>query len=135
MLKVFIADDSVVVRGKLREALEEQGSIRVVGESANAEQAITEIRRLDAQVVIIDIRIPGGGGLPLLKDLKTRIPDRIAIILTSFPYSPYREIYVAAAACSGSSWNRNGRRSPDARSRECGLAAQLGKHAVVTIDA
>jgi DNA-binding NarL/FixJ family response regulator len=62
MLKVYIADDSVVVRGKLKEALEERGSITVVGESGNAEQAITEIRRLDPQVVIIDVRMPGGGG-------------------------------------------------------------------------
>jgi DNA-binding NarL/FixJ family response regulator len=98
MLKVFIADDSVVIRGKLKEALEEQGSIKVVGESGNAEQAITEIRRLDPQVVIIDIRMPGGGGLPVLKDLKARNPGRIAIILTSFPFPQYRQIYLAAGA-------------------------------------
>jgi DNA-binding NarL/FixJ family response regulator len=98
MLKVFIADDSVVVRGKLKEALEEQGSIQVVGESGDAKQAITEIRRLDPHVVIIDIRMPGGGGLPVLKDLKTRNPDRIAIILTSFPFPQHRETYLATGA-------------------------------------
>jgi DNA-binding NarL/FixJ family response regulator len=98
MLKVFIADDSVVVRGKLKEAIEEQGSIQVVGESGDGEEAITEIRRLDPHVVIIDIRMPGGGGLPVLKDLKTRNPDRIAIILTSFPYPQYRQIYLEAGA-------------------------------------
>jgi DNA-binding NarL/FixJ family response regulator len=98
MLKVFIADDSVVVRGQLKEALEEQGSIEVVGESGNAEHAIIEIRRLDPQVVIIDIRMPGGGGLPVLKDLKARSPSRIAIILTSFPFPQYREAYLAAGA-------------------------------------
>ena len=98
MLKIFIADDSVVVRGKLKEALEEQGSIKVVGESGNAEQAIAEIRRLDPQVVIIDIRMPGGGGLPVLKDLKARNLGRIAIILTSFPFPQYREAYLAAGA-------------------------------------
>jgi DNA-binding NarL/FixJ family response regulator len=98
MLKVFIADDSVVVRGKLKEALEELGSMKVVGESGDAEQAIAEIRRLDPQVVIIDIRMPGGGGLPVLKDLKARTPSRIAIILTSFPFPQYRETYLAAGA-------------------------------------
>ena len=61
-------------------------------------QAITEIRRLDPQVVIIDIRMPGGGGLPVLKDLKARTPGRIAIILTSFPFPQYREAYLAAGA-------------------------------------
>jgi two-component system response regulator DevR len=98
MLKVFIADDSVVVRGKLKEALEEQDSITVVGESGDAEKAIKEIHRLDPQVVIIDIRMPGGGGLPVLKDLKTRNPDRIAIVLTSFPFPQHRETYLAAGA-------------------------------------
>ena len=98
MLNIFIADDSVVVRGKLKEALEEQGSIKVIGETGDAGQAITEIRRLDPQVTIIDIRMPGGGGLPVLEDLKTRTPDRIAFILTSFPFPQYREVYLSAGA-------------------------------------
>jgi len=98
MLTVFIADDSAVVRGKLKEALEEQGTIKVVGESGDAMQAITEIGRLDPQVVIIDIRMPEGGGLPVLKDLKARTPGRIAIILTSFPFPQYRKAYLAAGA-------------------------------------
>ena len=98
MLTVFIADDSAVVRGKLKEALEEHGTIKVVGESADAMQAITEIGRLDPQVAIIDIRMPGGGGLPVLKDSVARTPGRIAIILTSFPYLQYRQIYLAAGA-------------------------------------
>ena len=99
MLKVYITDDSVVVRGRLKEVLEEQGCIEIIGESGNAEQAIPEIRQLDPQVVIIDIRMPGGGGLPVLKDLKARTPGRIAVILTSFPYySQYRQTYLEAGA-------------------------------------
>ena len=98
MLTVFIADDSAVVRGKLKEALEEQGTIKVVGESGDAMQAITEISRLDPQVAIIDIRMPEGGGLPVLKDSKAQTPGRIAIILTSFPFPQYREVYLAAGA-------------------------------------
>ena len=98
MLKVYIADDSVVVREKLKEALEETDSIKVVGESGNTGQAITDIRRLDPQVVIIDIRMPGGGGLPVLQDLKACTPDRVAIILTSFPFPQYRQACLAAGA-------------------------------------
>jgi two-component system invasion response regulator UvrY len=98
LLNVFIADDSVVVRVKLKEALEEHDSIKVIGESGDALQAISEIRRLDPQVVILDIRMPGGGGLPVLKDFKARTPDRVAIIITSFPFPQYREIYLEAGA-------------------------------------
>ena len=57
-----------------------------------------EIRKLDPQVTIIDIRMPGGGGLPVLQDIKARTPDRVAIILTSFPFPQYREAYLAAGA-------------------------------------
>jgi DNA-binding NarL/FixJ family response regulator len=96
MLNVFIADDSAVVREKLKEALEEQGSIKVVGESGDTGQAIAKIRQLDPQVIIIDIRMPGGGGLPILKDIKARTPDRITVILTSFPFPQYRQAYLAA---------------------------------------
>jgi DNA-binding NarL/FixJ family response regulator len=98
MLKVYIADDSVVVREKLKEVLEEQGSIKVIGEAGDAGQAITDIRKLDPQVVIIDVRMPNGGGLPVLKDIKARTPQRIVIILTSFPYLEYRDVYLAAGA-------------------------------------
>jgi DNA-binding NarL/FixJ family response regulator len=98
MLNIYIADDSVVVRGRLKEALEEKGNIMVVGECGEAGQAIQEIRSLDPQVSIIDIRMPGGGGLSVLKDLKARTPGRIAIILTSFPFPQYREVYLAAGA-------------------------------------
>ena len=98
MLNIYIADDSVVVRGRLKEALEENGNIMVVGECGEAGQAIQEIRSLDPQVTIIDIRMPGGGGLPVLQDIKARTPDRVAIILTSFPFPQYREAYLAAGA-------------------------------------
>ena len=98
MLKVFIADDSVVIRSKLKEAFEESGEIEVIGEAGDAEQAIAEIRRLDPQVVTIDIRMPGGGGLPVLKDFKARTPERTAIILTSFPDPQYKQVYLAAGA-------------------------------------
>jgi two-component system, NarL family, response regulator DevR len=99
MLKIFIADDSVVVRGKLKEALEnESASIAVIGEAGNAEQAIAAIRQLNPDVIIIDIRMPGGGGMPVLKDCKANPSGRIAIILTSFPYPQYRDAYLAAGA-------------------------------------
>jgi two-component system, NarL family, invasion response regulator UvrY len=98
MIKVYIADDSVVVRGKLTEALEEKGDIKVIGACGDAKQAIAEIREMDPQVVIIDIRMPGGGGLPVLKDLKANHPKRTAMILTSFPFPEYREAYLAAGA-------------------------------------
>jgi DNA-binding NarL/FixJ family response regulator len=98
VLTIFIADDSAVVREKLRETIEDQAHVKVVGDSGNATQAITKIRQLDPQVVITDIRMPGGGGMAVLKDLKTRTPNRIAIILTSYAYPEYRDAYLGVGA-------------------------------------
>jgi len=98
MLKVFIADDSQLVRDRLKELLAEKGSIDVVGESGDAEEAILAIRRLNPDVVILDIRMPGGGGLPVLTDIESRKPSPVVIVLTSYPYPQYREAYLTAGA-------------------------------------
>ena len=98
MLKVFIADDSEVVRDRLKELLTEKGDIDVVGASGDAEQAIPAIRRLNPDVVILDIRMPGGGGMPILKDIKSTSPGRVVIVLTSYPQPQYREAYLTAGA-------------------------------------
>ncbi len=98
MLKVFIADDSQLVRDRLKELLAEKGSMDVIGESGDAEEAIQAIRRLNPDVVILDIRMPGGGGLPVLTDIKSRKPSPVVIVLTSYPYPQYRQTYLAAGA-------------------------------------
>jgi DNA-binding NarL/FixJ family response regulator len=98
MLKVYLADDSVLVRSKLRNALEEIGEIQVIGGSGNAEEAIAEIGTLDLDAVIIDIRMPGGGGMPLLKYVKTLDPLPVPLSLTTFPDDEYRNTYMANGA-------------------------------------
>jgi len=98
MLKVFIADNSKVVRERLKELLMEKGDINVVGTAGDARQAILDIRRLKPDVVILDIRMPGGGGMPVLKDIKVTSPDRVVIVFTSHPYPQYRQAYLTAGA-------------------------------------
>ena len=82
----------------MRQAFKEEALIEIVGDSGDAGLAILEIRKLDPDVVILDIRMPGGGGMPVLEDLKRRTPDRIAIILTTFANKEYREAYLTAGA-------------------------------------
>ncbi len=99
MLKVYIADDSQLVRDRLKEVFAEKGSMDVIGESGDAEEAMQAIRRLNPDVVILDIRMPGGGGLPVLTDIKSRKPSPVVIVLTSsYPYPQYRQAYLAAGA-------------------------------------
>jgi len=97
-LKVFIADDSLEVRNRLKEMLRENKFIQLMGEAADAEQAISALRDLQPDVVILDIHMPRGEGMRVLKDIKTLDPGRIAIIFTAFPYPQYRQAYLTAGA-------------------------------------
>ena len=96
--KVFIADDSAEVRNRLKEVLKENKSIYLMGESGDAEQAITALRDLKPDLVILDIHMPGGGGMRVLRDIKAKDPGRIVIIFTVFPYPQYRQAYLTAGA-------------------------------------
>jgi len=97
-LKVFIADDSREVRNRVKEMLKENKFIQLIGESADAEQTISTLRDLQTDVVILDIHMPRGEGMRVLKDIKTIDPGRIAIIFTAFPYPQYRQAYLTAGA-------------------------------------
>jgi len=97
-LEVFIADDSTEIRNRLIEMLKENKSIHLMGESGDAEQTIIALRNLKPDVVILDIHMPKGDGMRVLKDIKTIDPGRIVIIFTAFPYPQYRQAYLTAGA-------------------------------------
>ena len=97
-LKVLIADDSTEVRNRLKEMLKENKSIYLTGEAVDAEQAVTVLRHLKPDVVILDIHMPGGGGIGVLKDIKTTDPGPITIVFTAFSYPQYRQACLAAGA-------------------------------------
>ncbi len=97
-LKVFIADDSIEIRNRLREMLKENGSIHLIGEAADAGQAIIALGDLQPDVVILDIHMPKGDGIRVLKDIKTNDPGRIVIIFTAFAYPQYRHAYLTTGA-------------------------------------
>jgi DNA-binding NarL/FixJ family response regulator len=56
-MKVFIADDSVQIRERLAEMLSELPEVEIMGKAADAPEAITQIRKLDPDMVILDIRM------------------------------------------------------------------------------
>jgi DNA-binding NarL/FixJ family response regulator len=97
-LKVFIVDDSTEIRNRLKEMLKENTSIHLIGEAGDAEQAIRALDDLKPDVVILDIHMPKGEGMQVLKEIKTNDPGRIVIIFTAFPYPQYRQAYLSAGA-------------------------------------
>jgi DNA-binding NarL/FixJ family response regulator len=90
-VKVFIADDSTIVRERLGTMLDELAGIDLVGQAGNVGQAINAVRRLKPDAVILDIRMPGGSGINVLQAIKQAVPAPLVIVLTNYPYPIYRE--------------------------------------------
>jgi DNA-binding NarL/FixJ family response regulator len=95
---MLIVDDSIIVRGRLAQLLAETKQVEIVGEVDDAPQAMDRIRALKPQVVILDIRLPHGSGIDVLRDIKLESPTPIVIMLTNYPYPQYRAACLAAGA-------------------------------------
>jgi DNA-binding NarL/FixJ family response regulator len=83
-IKVFLLDDHEVVRRGLRELLEVEDDIDVVGESASAAEATRRIPALRPHVAVLDGRLPDGSGIDVCRDIRSVDPDIHALILTSY---------------------------------------------------
>jgi two-component system, LytTR family, response regulator len=84
-LRALIVDDEYPAREELRYLLRSFPEIEVVGEAAAPSEALELIRNIDYDLCFIDIRMPGGSGLDLVKEL-ARVPHRPAVIfVTAYP--------------------------------------------------
>ena len=90
-MKVFIADDSELVRERLKAMLSELTEIEIIGQAQDGIEATSSIRKLKPDVVILDIRMPGGSGIQVLQNIKKDKQAPIVIILTNYPYPQYRK--------------------------------------------
>jgi len=90
-MKVFIADDSTVLRDRLIEMLSELPGLEIIGHAQAVPEACASIKNLNPDVVILDIRMPGGSGIDVLQDIKKDKQSPLVIILTNYPYPQYRK--------------------------------------------
>jgi DNA-binding NarL/FixJ family response regulator len=97
-IEVFIADDSLIVREHLVTILEELAGIEIVGQAENVAEAISAIQILKPDVVILDIRMPGGSGIDVLQNIKQNDSTVLVIVLTNYPYPVYRQKCLQAGA-------------------------------------
>jgi DNA-binding NarL/FixJ family response regulator len=84
MIRVFLLDDHEVVRTGLRELLEHDGDIEVVGESGSAQEATRRIPALRPHVAVLDARLPDGNGIDVCRDVRSIDPSIHGLILTSY---------------------------------------------------
>lgn len=83
-IRVFLLDDHEIVRRGLRELLEADGDIEVVGESGSAKEATRRIPALRPDVAVLDGRLPDGSGIDVCRDIRSSDPEIKALILTSY---------------------------------------------------
>ena len=83
-IRVFLLDDHEIVRRGIKELLEGEPDIEVVGESGLAEEATRRIPALRPDVAILDARLPDGSGIDVCREVRSRDPHIKALILTSY---------------------------------------------------
>ena len=82
--RVFLVDDHPVVRAGMRQLLEVDGRISVVGEADSGEKALEQFNGCPADVVLMDIWLPGMDGIEATRQLRVRYPDLKVIVLSAF---------------------------------------------------
>jgi two-component system response regulator DevR len=83
-VRVFLLDDHEIVRRGLREVFEAEEDLKVVGEASNAEEAMLRVPLAKADVAVLDVRLPGGSGIEVCRDLRAQMPELRCLMLTSF---------------------------------------------------
>ena len=88
-MRILIADDHAVVREGLKRVLSGMPEAVEVGEAGSAHEALSLARRTRWYVALLDIAMPGGNGLDLLKQLKREQPALPVLILSMYPEEQY----------------------------------------------
>jgi CheY-like chemotaxis protein len=83
-LRVFLLDDHELVRRGVRDMLEAEGDIVVVGEAATAAEALARVPAVRPQVAVLDVRLPDGDGITVCRELRSTMPELACLMLTSF---------------------------------------------------
>ncbi|WP_435210440.1 response regulator [Streptomyces sp. bgisy034] len=83
-IRVFLMDDHEVVRRGVRDVLNDEPDITVVGEAGTAEQALVRVPALRPQVAVLDVRLPDGDGVTVCRELRSSLPELACLMLTSF---------------------------------------------------
>ncbi len=97
-LRILIVDDHPIVRRGLRQTIEAAAEIGEIGEAATAQGALDLVRQREWDAVVLDIGLPGRGGLEVLKDVKREMPRLPVLILSMHPEDQYAVRAVRAGA-------------------------------------
>jgi DNA-binding NarL/FixJ family response regulator len=84
VIRVFLLDDHEIVRRGVRDLLDAEDDIEVVGEAGTAERALARIPAVRPDVAILDVRLPDGDGIAVCREIRSTSEDVACVMLTSF---------------------------------------------------
>ena len=83
-IRIFLVDDHEIVRRGLADLIEDEPDLEVVGEAASVSEALARIPKSEADVAVLDVRMPDGNGVELCRELRSQRPDLNCLMLTSY---------------------------------------------------
>jgi two-component system, NarL family, invasion response regulator UvrY len=89
MIRVIVADDHAVVRRGMLQVMQEASDMIGVGEAGSAPEVLQLLQGRDCDVLVLDIAMPGGGGLEVLAQLQTLKPHLPVLMLSMYPEKQY----------------------------------------------
>jgi DNA-binding NarL/FixJ family response regulator len=89
MIRVLIADDHAVVRRGVRQILEAEHDIELVGEASEYSEIRRRLKETQCDVLILDVQMPGKNGLEVVKNLRDEVPRLAVLMLSTYPEDQY----------------------------------------------
>lgn len=97
-MKVFIVDDSSAIVARLEDLLQEVRGVELVGRAGDVAEAVRGIHIMNPDALILDLQMPGGSGLDVLRAVRMDHPYLQVVICTNYAYAKYREECMSAGA-------------------------------------
>ena len=98
MINILIADDHSIVREGLKQIVAQSPEMTVIGEAINGQQVLNLVHKTDYDLILLDIAMPGRGGIDTLKQLKIEKPEIPVLILSMYPEDQYAVRAIKAGA-------------------------------------
>ena len=97
-MKVFVADDSPPMVERLTDLLRGLSGVELAGNAGEVSVVLQCIRQLQPDALILDLEMPGGSGLDVLRAIRKELPDLQVLVCTNHPYPQHRKECLAAGA-------------------------------------
>ncbi len=97
-MDLFIVEDSVPIRDRLVRSIEDLPDLAIVGTAGDVAPAIEGLKAKRPDALILDLQLPGGSGLEVLRAALAALPALHVLVLTNFAAEPYRRAAMDAGA-------------------------------------